>query len=82
MKLFIVQQLKFSVIERLKFRIFGNVVRLVAIHGYECYSTIEDNIRQLAVIETELLHWTRGIIRCDQIRNDDIWGRYGIAAIA
>ena len=67
--------------ERLKSKIYRNVVRPVALYGSECWPTIRDNERRLVVMETKMLRWTSGVTRLDHIRNEDIRDRYGVAPI-
>ena len=67
--------------ERLKFQIYRNVIRAVALYGSECWPTIKDNERRLAVMETKMWRWTSGVTRFDHIRNEDIRDQYEAAAI-
>ena len=53
--------------ERLKSKIHCNVVRSVALYGSECWATIKDNERRLAVMETKMVHCTGGVTRFNHV---------------
>jgi hypothetical protein len=47
----------------------------------ECWATKGQNVRKMSVAEMRMLHWICGHTRKDQIRNDDIMDKLGVAPI-
>jgi hypothetical protein len=51
------------------------------LYGAECWPTKRRHVQQLSVAEMRLLRWIYGHTRRDQIRNDDICERLGVAPV-
>jgi hypothetical protein len=50
-------------------------------YGAECWATKEQHIQKMSVAEIRMLRWICGYTRRDQIRNDDIQDKLGVALI-
>ncbi|VDO95236.1 unnamed protein product [Heligmosomoides polygyrus] len=68
--------------ERLKSKVYRTVVRPVATYGAECWPLTKEIESRLSVMETKRLRWTAGVTRLDQVRNDTIRHKFGVAPIA
>jgi hypothetical protein len=51
------------------------------LYGAECWPIKRWHVQQLSVAEIRMLRWICGNIRRDQIRNDDIRERLGVAPV-
>jgi hypothetical protein len=51
------------------------------LYGAECWLTKRQHIRQISVVEMHMLCWFCGHTRRDQIRNDNICDKLGVAPI-
>ena len=51
------------------------------LYGAECWPTKRRHVQQLCVVEMRMLRWMCGHTRKDQVRNDDIHDRVGVAPI-
>jgi hypothetical protein len=50
-------------------------------YGVECWATKGQHIQKMSVAEMRMLRWICGHTRKDQIRNDDIQDKLGVAPI-
>jgi hypothetical protein len=50
-------------------------------YGTECWATKGQHVQKMSVAEMRMLRWICGHTRKDQIRNDDIRDRLGVAPI-
>ncbi|VDP14786.1 unnamed protein product [Heligmosomoides polygyrus] len=66
----------------MKSKIYGAVVRPVAMYGAECWPATKEVETRLSVMETKMLRWTAGVTRMDRIRNDAVRQKFGVASIA
>jgi hypothetical protein len=51
------------------------------LYGAECWPTKRRHIKQLSVAEMRMLRWICSHTRRDQVRNDDIRERLGVAPV-
>ncbi|KAK4375328.1 hypothetical protein RND71_006005 [Anisodus tanguticus] len=57
------------------------VVRPTTLYGAECWPVKTSHIQKMKVVEMRMLRWMYGHTRRDRIRNDDIWGKVGVASV-
>jgi hypothetical protein len=50
-------------------------------YGAECWATKGQHIQKMSIAEMRMLRWICGHTRIDQIRNDDIRDKLGVAPI-
>jgi hypothetical protein len=67
--------------QKLKGKFYMTAIRLAMLYGAECWPTKRRHIQQLSVVEMCMLCWICGHTRLDQVRNDDICDRLGVAPI-
>src|SRR5680860_1326697 len=67
--------------QKLKGRFYRTAIRPAMLYGAECWPTKRRHIQKLGVAEMRMLRWICGHTRKDQIRNDDIRERGGVATI-
>ncbi|VDP34982.1 unnamed protein product [Heligmosomoides polygyrus] len=68
--------------ERLKLKLYREIVRPVAMHGAVCWHETKEVETRLSVMETKMLRWTAGVMRMDRTRNDAIQQKFGVVPIA
>jgi hypothetical protein len=66
---------------KLKDKFYRTAIRLVMLYEAECWSTKSRHIQQLSIAEMRVLRWICGNTRRDQVRNDDIRERLGVASV-
>ena len=54
---------------------------MAMLYGAECWPTKRRHVQQISVAEMRMLRWICGHTRRDQVRNDDIRDRLGVAPI-
>ncbi|KAG2578064.1 hypothetical protein PVAP13_6NG184603, partial [Panicum virgatum] len=62
-------------------KFYRTAIRPAMLYGAECWPTKRRHVQQLSVAEMRMLRWICGHTRMDQVRNDDIRDRLGIAPI-
>src|SRR5664279_4150873 len=67
--------------QKLKGRFYRMAIRPAMLYGAECWPTKRRHIQQLGVAEMRMLTWICGHTRRDQVQNDDIRERVGVAPI-
>src|SRR6266508_988604 len=67
--------------QKLKGKFYRIVVRPAMLYGAECWPTKRQHVQQLSVVEMRMLQSMCGRTRWDQVRNEDIRGRVGVAPI-
>ncbi|XP_039627278.1 uncharacterized protein LOC120540503 [Polypterus senegalus] len=65
----------------LKAKIYKTVVRPVALYGSECWPTTAKHEQALHTMEMRMLRWCLGLTCWDQVMNEDVRKRLGIAPI-
>ncbi|PWZ16234.1 AP-1 complex subunit gamma-2 [Zea mays] len=66
---------------KLKGKFYRTAIRPAMLYGAECWPTKRRHVQQLCVAEMRMLRWICGHTRRDQVRNDDIRERVGVAPI-
>jgi hypothetical protein len=66
---------------KLKNKLYMTTIRSAMMYGAECWATKEQHIQKMSVAEIRMLRWICGYTRRDQIRNDDIQDKLGVALI-
>ena len=69
-----------TVPQKLKGKFYRTSIRPAMLYGAECWST-KRHVQQISVAEIRMLRWICGHTRRDQVRNDDIRDRLGVAPI-
>ena len=67
--------------QKLKGGFYRTAIRPAMLHCIECWPTKRRHVQQLSVAEMRMLRWMCGRTRKDQVRNDDIHDRVGVAPI-
>ena len=67
--------------QKLKDKFYRMVIRPAMLYGAECCPTKIQHVQQLIVAEMRMLRWICGHTRMDQVQNDDIRDRLGVAPI-
>ena len=67
--------------QKLKGKFYRTAVRPAMLYGAECWPTKRRHVQQLSVAEMRMLRWMCGHTRRDQVRNEGIRGRVGVAPI-
>jgi hypothetical protein len=57
------------------------MIRPAMMYGIKCYATKGQHIQKMSVAEMWMLRWICGHTRRDQIRNDDVRDKLGVASI-
>ena len=57
------------------------VIRPAMLYGVECWPMKRRHVQQISVMEMHMLRWICGHTRRDQVWNDDIHDRLGVAPI-
>jgi hypothetical protein len=70
-----------SVPLKLKVKFYRIVIRPAILYEAECWPTKRRHVQQLSVGEMRMLQWICGHTRRDQVRNDDICERLGVAPV-
>jgi hypothetical protein len=66
---------------KLKSKFYRTAIRPTMLYGAECWPTTRRHIQQLSVAEMCMLRWICGHTRRDQVQNDDIHERLGVAPV-
>jgi hypothetical protein len=66
---------------KLKGKFYRSAIRPTMLYGVECWPTKRRHVLQLSVTEMRMLRWICGHTRRDQVRNDDIRERIGVAPV-
>jgi hypothetical protein len=66
---------------KLKGKFYITTIRPAMMYGVECWATKGQHIQKMSVAEMRMLRWICGHTRKDQIRNDDIQDKLGVAPI-
>jgi acetone carboxylase gamma subunit len=66
---------------KLKGKFYKTAIRPAMMYGTECLTTKGQHVQKMSVTEMQMLRWICGHARKDQIRNDDIRDRLGVAPI-
>jgi hypothetical protein len=66
---------------KLKDKFYRTVIRPAMLYGAECWPTKRRHVQQLSVAEMRMLRWICGHTRRDQVQNDDIRERLGVAPV-
>jgi hypothetical protein len=67
--------------QKLEGKFYRTAIRHAMLYGAECWPTKRRHIQQLSIAEMCMLRWICGHTRLDQVRNDDIHDRLGVAPI-
>jgi hypothetical protein len=67
--------------QKLKDKFYRTTIRPAMLYGVECWPTKKRHVQQLSITEMRMLCWICGHTRMDQVRNDDIRDRLGVAPI-
>jgi acetone carboxylase gamma subunit len=70
-----------KVTNKLKGKFYKMAIRPAMMYGTECLATKGQHVQKMSVAEMRMLCWICGHTRKDQIRNDDIRDRLGVALI-
>jgi hypothetical protein len=68
--------------QKLKGKFYRMAIRPAMLYGAECWPTKRRHVQQLGVAEMRMLRWMCGHTRRNQVQNDDIQDRVGVAPIA
>jgi hypothetical protein len=66
---------------KLKDKFYRTAIRPDMLYGAKCWPTKRRHVQQLSVAEMHMLQWICGHTRRDQVRNDDIRERLGVAPV-
>jgi hypothetical protein len=66
---------------KLKYKFYRTAIRPAMMYGAECWATKEQHIQKMSVAKMRMLRWICDHTRKDQIRNDDIRDKLGVAPI-
>jgi hypothetical protein len=66
---------------KLKGKFYRTAIGSTMLYGAECWPTKRRYVQQLSVAEMRMLRWICDHIRRDQVRNDDICERLGVAPV-
>jgi hypothetical protein len=66
---------------KLKGKFYRTAIRPAMLYGAECCPTKRRHAQQLSVVEMRMLRWICGHTRRDQVWNDDIRERLGVAPV-
>jgi hypothetical protein len=66
---------------KLKGKFYRTAIRPAMLYGAECWPTKRRHVQQLSVDEMRMLRWICDNTRRDQVRNDDIRERLGVAPV-
>ncbi|RWR94899.1 ataxia telangiectasia mutated family protein [Cinnamomum micranthum f. kanehirae] len=66
---------------KVKGKYYKVAVRPALLYGSECWTVKHNHVKKMEVAEMRMLRWMCGITRRDRIRNEEIWGKVGIAPI-
>jgi hypothetical protein len=66
---------------KLKGKFYRTVIQPTMLYGAECWPTKRRHVQQLSVAEKRMLQWICNHTRRDQVRNDDIHERLGVAPV-
>jgi hypothetical protein len=66
---------------KLKGKFYRTAIRSAMLYGAECWPTKRRHVQQLSVAEMCMLRWICGHTRRDQVQNDDIRERLGVAPV-
>jgi hypothetical protein len=70
-----------NVSNKLKSKFYRTTIRPAIMYNAECWATKGQHIQRMSVVEIWMLRWICGHTRKDQIRNDDIQNKPGVAPI-
>jgi hypothetical protein len=70
-----------KVLNKLKGKFDNTSISLAMMYGAECWVTKGKHIQKMSVAEIRMLCWICGHTRRDQIRNDNIRNKLGVAPI-
>jgi hypothetical protein len=66
---------------KLKDKFYRTAIQPAMLYGAECWATKRRHVQQLSVAEMRMLRWICGHTRRDQVQNDDIRERLGLALV-
>jgi hypothetical protein len=66
---------------KLKGKFYRITIRPAMLYGAECWPTKRRHVQQLSVVKMRMLRWICGHTRIDQVWNDDIHERLGVAPV-
>jgi hypothetical protein len=66
---------------KLKDKFYRTVIPPAMLYGAKCWPTKRRHVQQLSVAKMRMLRWICGYTRRDQVRNDDIRERLGVAPV-
>ena len=66
--------------QKLKDKFYRTAIRPAMLYGIECWPT-KRHVQQISVVEMRMLRWICGHTRRDQVQNNDIRDKLGVAPI-